>query len=312
MDEFFPLSKKWNIEYTRKMTREPPIGESEWDDYYSWLFCINVNKWLFPKILTWDKDKLGESPTASIYSVFHVNYPVDWLGRVTPIFVGAAAVNRGDALTDRSISATPLLNERWSELSAIYRIWKDGPKSEIVGFEHYRRLFLFKEQTTENREIFIKMEELVNYSEYLWNYKEICLVDAGTIILPKPFDAKMSVFDHYCLNHCTDDWCRILNIINENYPELLPFVAEQFDDSFFYANNLFISTWGFFSNLCSVWFDILQRFTDAVPIRQGMIYQNRDVSFLAERVFDIWIRYCRSRGLKIIHNPIVFVEYPPK
>ena len=61
-------------------------------------------------------------------------------GKIKPIFAGAAAdLAASGALTDITEREARLPNERWSELSAYYKIWREGPRSEAVGFSSYRR-----------------------------------------------------------------------------------------------------------------------------------------------------------------------------
>ncbi len=78
--------------------------------------------------------------------VCHQPDRVEELAGLTPILVGEADASRNYAgLTDLLRDGSLLLNRRWSELSAIYKIWQDSPRCDAVGFYHYRRFLNFGE-----------------------------------------------------------------------------------------------------------------------------------------------------------------------
>src|SRR5262249_25518684 len=80
-----------------------------------------------------------------LYVVNHLpGRGTDHVVGLTQIYAGPAAASAGPLeLTDIMPDGRTLENRRWSGLSAIYKIWQDGPRSDIVGFCHYRRYFYF-------------------------------------------------------------------------------------------------------------------------------------------------------------------------
>src|SRR5262249_18300264 len=120
---------------TRKSPLAAPIGEGDWDHYYSFLFTLRKNSKIQLKMLPNQQNisSYNYDSDAQIYCVYHQPFPVAHLGRIKPIFAGAAANSaKSGALTDITRGESRLPNERWSELSAYYRIWREGPRSEVV------------------------------------------------------------------------------------------------------------------------------------------------------------------------------------
>jgi len=251
-----------------------------------------------------------------VYAVYHKSFPVSHLGPIIPVFTGDLAMSHAKTdLTDICIEAEQLPNRRWSELSAIYKIWTEGPKTPIVGFCHYRRLFDFTDYRDQEhrsplaREAKVTAADLANGSRKIYDADLISSVRDGTkIIVAKPHDTTNSIFEHYCEHHNTSDYLELITQCSATKNPLLPFFLEQFSDHFLFANNLFILSWGLFSELCGFWFGILLPFAAKFPDRLSGQYQHRDVAFLSERVFDAWIRYRKQLGSEIVELPILLLS----
>jgi hypothetical protein len=272
-----------------------------------------------PKYALNDKSQDDEAsirPGEAIYAVYHKKFPLSHLGSIKPIFTGDLArsfANTG--LTDICSKTENLPNHRWSELSAIYKIWTEGPKTSVVGFCHYRRLFDFTHAKSCNtdglplaRQTDVTTDDLAGGSHNLYNAETVsALHDGNKIIVAMPHDTENSIFIHYCEIHNMNDYLEIINHCAATKSPLLPSFLEQFSDHYLTANNMFILSWSLFSELCTFWFDILNAFVIKHPERQSTAYQHRDVAFLSERIFDAWIRYRTHQGNKIIALPIFYV-----
>ncbi|NVN89349.1 MAG: DUF4422 domain-containing protein [Desulfuromonadales bacterium] len=291
--------------HTSKTIFSAPICASEWDRYYSYLFEIDKRekKPIHLKSSHITKtcvDDICHQSTA-IYSVFHQDINSSFLNEIIPIYVGSAAEQKGlHCLTDRLKNSSSLLNTRWSELSAIYRIWKEGPHSDIVGFTHYRRLFNFNQQADIVQDTVISLNTLgENHQKDIYDHDYICSLIHNGISVAKPYKLNETIWEQYCNIHNTGDWCWVLSKISKEHPHLMPYALEQFEASSLYAYNMFITNWVKFDELCSLWFDILLKFESKVPPVRSNSYQNRDISFMAERIFDIWIRYKGSSTFQV-------------
>jgi SAM-dependent methyltransferase len=323
LDKLFPSAPGMNTRLHAKSPLQPPIRGNEWDLHYSFMFTI---KKADAKVARCSQGELskprlqpGAPPLSSdhaIYAVYHKNFPLSHLGLIKPIFVGDLAQSHASlGLTDICVKGAGLSNRRWSELSAIYKIWTEGPGTSVVGFCHYRRLFDFsdhggidREGLSLSRDTNVTAGGLADGSHRLYDAELVSAVGDGTkIIVAIPHDTTNTIFEHYCEIHHTNDYLELLNQCVALDSPLLPFFIEQFSDHFLYANNMFIVSWALFSELCGFWFELLNSFVAKFPERQSSAYQHRDVAFLSERIFDAWIRYRKKCGNEIIELPILFV-----
>jgi hypothetical protein len=312
LDHFFPFAHEMQLIQAKKSPTAVPIGEGNWDYYYSFLFTLQKNSKDRPTIEFEQRDKSLFNDILSgarIYCVYHKPFPTAHLGIIKPVFAGEAAdlAAAGD-LTDITKGEVGLPNERWAELSAYYRIWREGPRSEVVGFCHYRRLFNFRAENVAERETNLWVEHATNHSDAFYDKELIELAKGDVVICPRPIIKEMTNWDQYCLIHNTSDLCWVLSRICNKYPCLVPYVQIQLNANLLYPYNIFITNWALFDEICSLWFDLLRDFERATPKRNSTPYQGRVIGFLAERVFDAWIRYRASIGTRIIEVPIFFLR----
>jgi hypothetical protein len=65
-----------------------------------------------------------------------------------------------------------------------------------------------------------------------------------------------------------------------------------------------------FDELCEFWFDVLKKFEAAhpEPVASNEM-QSRDIAFLSERVFDIWVKKKIAEGVKTSYVPIYNIQF---
>ncbi len=117
---------------------------------------------------------------AKIYVVNHLanRLPPDIPG-FTHLLVGPAAVGLGpESATDKLRNGDSLLNQRWSELSAIYKIWQEGPRSEVVGFCHYRRYLSFSQEMSSQSKYTVSESQLTALMNELSKLEELNALEA--------------------------------------------------------------------------------------------------------------------------------------
>jgi hypothetical protein len=289
------------------------LAASEWDRNYSYLFEIEKNKKpAGSPVPTPGKKMMVASGrhSSALYAVFHKDMDSSYLNGITPLYAGDVAEKMGHGyLTDRLVHSSSLLNSRWSELSAVFKIWKEGPRTDIIGFTHYRRFFNFNKMAGSDT---LKIQSTLFKEQclgdiYNHDYCEGLLHDGIAVANPCVLD--QTIWYQYGDCHNSNDWCWVLSKLSRDYPFLLPYALEQFDSSSLFAYNMFITNWEKFEELCSLWFDILLEFEAQVPYGRSNSYQNRDIGFMAERIFDIWIRYKKSSGEEIRELPIFLVAF---
>ena len=100
LDSFFPLSQDLNIRQASKTPFAPPVGETEWQSYYSYMFTINIDA----EKRTRPRHDFASSTAgggARIYSVYHKPWPAAHLGQIIPLFAGPAAASAPSDARDR-------------------------------------------------------------------------------------------------------------------------------------------------------------------------------------------------------------------
>jgi hypothetical protein len=228
---------------------------------------------------------------------------------LTPIYVGPAAASAPpDQLTDVLRDGRRLDNRRWSELSAIFKIWQDGPVSDIVGFCDCRRYFDFGSARLFRNINCIGQAEINSIPSNVFDYDKVLIVNDRAAIVPKEMHFTKNVYDQFCENHASSDYLLVLKLALFNYPEIAKYMVEQFNRTTLYACNQFILSWHDFDQLCNFWFGILEKFCDLRSWPREDSYQSKDAGFLAERLFDAWIRFKRDSGHRLVEVPVLQVR----
>lgn len=305
--EFPEIDEAYRLQSIKSLYR-PPLCDSGWDVYYSFMFCISAPLDTIPLLTS----KIESEPSSAIYSCFHKKTDMSYLGDIKPIYSGVFADSAPPgALTDRLANSQGLLNTRWSELSAIYKIWKEGPRTDVVGFCHYRRFFNFAPEQRNGYHVKVNNSALPpDFATNIYSKSVMSSLSNGGIVTAKRLDLKENIFDQYCHNHNTNDWLWVINELSNNYPHLVGHALDQFNEFKLYGWNMFVTSWKYFDELCSFWFGILLKFEQAYPAARSTNYQNRDISFMAERVFDIWVRSKKVSGVEVTELPIYFIDFP--
>ena len=198
-------------------------------------------------------------------------------------------------------------NRRWSELSAIYKIWQEGPKSDVVGFCHYRRYFNFSNPSYSNPTNGIDRATLIELGRDLIDNQQLDCINDSSCITTKEIEVGNNVFEQYAECHNVSDYLDMFKIVAINNPYLTKYMAQHFSRSTMYAWNMFILSWNNFDELCRLWFGVLGTFATLVDWPRRDHYQDRDVSFLAERLFDAWIRSKQDENITVNEIPVFFV-----
>ena len=313
LDTALPEAAGWNIEHAAKTVVQPPLGDSPWDRYYSYLFTVDKSRRRRPATkedpLPPPLTESEKQPTWAVYAVVHDPSLMDDIAPIRYICTGAAASAPLPLLDPEPlIAGAQLPDRRWSELSAMYSVWKEGPVTDIVGFGHYRRLFDFGARAEEGREKRIPRSGIAAAKASFSPADQIALIAGGTVIVASPVDVGEPVFDNYGRYHNANDYLLLLDIVSDLRPELLPFLMEDFESSLLYCNNMFVMTWRLFDQLCAVWFPVLQEWCARAEVTRTWEYQDRDVSFLSERLFSAWVKYVRGRGVHVDERPVFFVD----
>lgn len=235
LDAALPAASGWNAEHAAKTVVEPPLGESLWDRYYSYLFTVDKSR-RRPEAqdapLPAPPAEPRERPTWAVHAVVHDPSLMDDIAPLDYICTGAATSAPLPPLEPQPlVAADHLSDRRWSELRAVYSVWKEGPVTDVVGFCHYRRFFDFGPRVDEGRQRTIPRSGIPAASAALSPAGQIPRVAGGAMIVALPADLGESVFENYGRYHNTNDYLLLLDVLGELRPELLPFMLEDFTSS---------------------------------------------------------------------------------
>ena len=182
-------------------------------------------------------------------------------------------------------------NKNYCELTALYWIYKNDKTSEIISFEHYRRMF-YKGLR-------------INYL----NKKDIEKIfnKDYDIILPKENTTdifhKNNIYKLYSLDHYKEDLDLCREAISNLYPEYLSSfdnVIYGFKMTYF---NMFITTKELLDNYAKWIFNVFDYVENIIDLKGRTDYQKRVFGFLSERLFNVWLKH---QNLKIKRMKVTF------
>jgi len=208
----------------------------------------------------------------------------------------------GDTIADR--------NPDFSEMTAIYWVWKNITDLDAVGFCHYRRYFDFRPNLWQSARMTpLRTQREVRRNESRFAEPTVVaghLVD-GAIIVARPTAEGVTNAEQYMTAHVPEHYLAMVNYVLAHHPHYARQIVAQTRDAHFYGNNMFVMPWADFDALCRFWFDSLFGLDRQLQARPGA-YQRRVLSFLSERLFDIHIRWLRDSGRPLAEYPMFFLE----
>lgn len=180
-------------------------------------------------------------------------------------------IQTGCALTDRRIAELSddvgdnisALNPSYSELTALYWVWKHQ-KAEYIGWRHYRRFLAIRD------------EEL-----------EQCMADGIDVIMPQPITVKHNVQQQYIGSTTLDTWDAMMRTLQKLEPDYYLAATDIFSKNSFFPFCMGIWSWAYFDAYCSWLFPILDEVYRIIGPKWD-VYKNRYIAFLAERLHSLY------------------------
>jgi hypothetical protein len=325
-DLLFPAFKNFLQHKSKKVNSLNPFLTDPLDYPYSIGIKISKKVDSLPVVSnSFNRSSITQKDGVSIFLGSHIHIPSNVLlntPNLIPIYLGDASnsARRSGLTTDILKNGSSLQNNRWCELSGIYKLWKEVPKIPYIGFCHYRRIFNFSkthssldnldENNNFGREQVIASQDLDSIAGHISPNLNLFngFID---IIVPPPVKIPNNIFTHYCAEHVADDMLEVISIIYNNQPSFKKITASSTSDNYLYCNNMFVMKADLFDNLCSFWFNILFEFERNNPHPKSLVNnQGRDIAFLSERVFDIWIKQMIKEGCNVHYSPIYKIAFP--
>lgn len=242
-----------------------------------------------------------------------------------PIQVGSAlAKNRmSGMLHDDEGDNISEKNPSYCELTAQYWAWKNLD-ADYLGLCHYRRFLTFAEgdfKRNERNQIqagFIDefnikrfgLEDEGRMREIVEQYD--CVVGELEDVagLNTPHGKQKTVYLHWA-KHDRDlinvnDLDRMIQIVDERYPQLSEDMHKYLKGRFFLGYNVFVMKRELFNEMCAFEFDVLQRLEDEVDLSKYSQMRTRIYGFMAEILYSVFIYHLEKNGYKVKHLPLVY------
>ena len=196
-----------------------------------------------------------------------------------PIEVGAALRENfryelRDDLTDDNVS---LKNPTWSEVTAIYWMWKHD-RSDIIGLFHYRRMYRLSE-------------------------KQIIRFLGKADIIATYYDKEISVAEAFMQICPSGSLGTALRQIKENAPDYYDTALEVLHGKWYYCCNLFVTRRDLFDAYCQWLFPLV--FQIEKEAERETVTDPRYIGYIVEML--LFNTYIRKNQLKVMHmNDCVF------
>lgn len=264
---------------------------------------------------------IDKQDNCAIYVIFYKDGPlVSKESLYKPIVAGNTLLTKkviypgddiGDNISDK--------NQYYSELTAIYWVWKNTSHS-IIGSCHYRRFFTNKPIPLVYRfkhwmlhPFSRKNSNGLWYSSNFKRHQKLILSESEMLgilenydaILPVPRRFRYSIEQHYRKYHDIADLEKVIKIIVERHPGYEASFDQTMQSNELYANNMFVMKREQFQSFMEWWFDILFRFEKQTKLEKYTGYQERIFGFMAERLLTVWIRH---HNLKVRELPLLYFK----
>lgn len=255
-----------------------------------------------------------------------INNPLYVNVRCGAVYDKRAPKEYGDMLGDDTGDNISNLRSKFCELTVQYWAWKNQ-KADYYGLCHYRRYLSFSAEkypeasgehdircvktpviSAEMIEKFGLSEE--NMRDIIPKYDLICMDP----ILLKNIKNNYEAMAKAPLWHNIDDVDRVLNIIDELFPEFHDAAYEYFFKSKnSYLYNCWVMKKELFEKFCEFQFKVLLELDKHIDYSHYSTQQYRACGVIGERLFGIFVLYLEKQNkYKILHTQIALIMHPEK
>jgi SAM-dependent methyltransferase len=300
-----------------KFPGEAPLRPAEGDLPYSYLFAIDKTAAPAPgrgdiRTLALPTPPSRAELRPPRFAMFAVGHRVDRL----PAFPGMRRILAGvdsPATSDTEVLRDDIgpniadRNHAYSEMTAIYWVWRNVRDLDAVGFCHYRRYFDFRPHAARpQRETYLRAPAEVQACQAHFADRSIIEqhLAEGAIIVARPMQLDACNPEQYMLGHVPEHYLAMVNHVLAHHPDYGGQLLAQARDRSLCGSNMFVMPWPEFDRLCRFWFDCLFGIEKVLETKRTG-YQGRALAFLSERIFDLHVRRLRDSGQKFVEYPII-------
>jgi hypothetical protein len=227
----------------------------------------------------------------SLFTINYVRPPRSPAGGLVKDFIVGEDDRVGDGIPDRT---------RYADMRAHYWVWKNKPRLDIVGFQHYRKHFNFRGDTVGWAEVSLPMFR--DYQDWLrcWDgATAIDLLAEHDILVTPPFDVSYNgnTAEDYKLTRSPADWEVLAEALyRRGYTDL---TEQQIT-----CHNMFMAPAHIFRGYMQFWWDLCREIEPAIKTLDAKKDDTpaRAMAFLSERIFSLWLH---SAKLKVKTIPLL-------
>ena len=215
-------------------------------------------------------------------------------------YIGVGSHNLDLTYSDKTGESIAHLNPYFSELTAIFWIWKNYKcnADDFVGIMHYRRLLV-------DGWLSVLTKSPLNVD----NITKV--ISKNSLIVPEKTYLPPNVYHNYLQEHDENDLNLALSIAERKdglkKGTYVDFLKSQ---SSAHICNILICKKSIFDNYCSWLFPILFESLSQINIEGRDAYQKRIFGFLSERLLNVWLydKNYLTKQLRMIRTDFAFVK----
>lgn len=209
---------------------------------------------------------------------------------VTPIQAGAAlCAERVADILDCDGENISAKNRNYSELTALYWIWKnrlqypsDSSRHEYYGLMHYRRMLELTEDDISRLE------------------------DNGVdVVLPYPMPYEPNIEEHHRRYLKEDDWNAVQRALLEIHPEYAKILPDILGQKYFYNYNIILARKEVLREYCGWLFPVLEK-VEELSIPKGADRADRYIGYIGETLETLYFM-CQTERLHVLHAGCKFL-----
>ncbi len=198
--------------------------------------------------------------------------------------------------TDATGDSIASLNPFYSELTALYWIWKNYrcDSDAIVGMVHYRRFFSYPSVTSVFRKEMISCKDI--YSQ----------MTSSDILIPQGRYFKDGLYGQYAKSHVVSDLDACLAYLKDTH-----WLTDELEQRFKAEKtgaicNMLVTRKKLLDEYCSWLFSMLFTVEPTLHLSDREPYQRRGMGFLSERLFNLWL--WSKDDIKVTELPIIRID----
>jgi hypothetical protein len=233
--------------------------------------------------------------TLQLYSIFfkNCNFPPLPSDFIHPIQAGASLSDPiASCIQDNTGDHISSKNALYGELTAHYWVWKNAPKTDYVGFCHYRRFFdlhpQFKHPKLLGEYVKTRFKDVSKVWDTRFSNKDVFLSLLHTYDVMLPIEMRFNKSIKLQYHECHGDSLWFVSLFNKKFPHLQHAFNRYFEfKTTMHPTLMFVTSYEIFNRFMTWLFDFLF-FLEEECEKQNRPWKPRDLAFIAERLMGFY------------------------